>query len=123
MFTSCLIDPKSQVRCHHTYDATNLDQRREFIKHLYEILRTLSCKNFYVANGILRQIPEGHGSLFEIESTRDGLATVLLEQMRTSQLCPGLARLSAEDKTKLEQLAKEETEQELAAKVAGADQR
>jgi len=40
-----------------------------------------------------------------------------------SQRCPGLARLSAEDKTKLEQLAKEETEQELAAKVAGADQR
>ncbi len=116
-FASCLTDGKSQPRCQQAYDATNLDQRHEFLVRLHEALATLSCEDSHIASGILEQISSAEG-----DSTRVGLATVLLARMKANEPCPGLASLSAEDKTKLEELARKEAERQQATKAAGTDQ-
>ncbi len=118
MFASCLTDGESQPRCQQAYDATNLKQRREFVVRLHKTLTTLSCEDPHIASGILGQISNAYGN-----STRAGLATVLLTRMKANEPCPGLAGLSVEDKTKLEKLAKEEAEQEQTAKVGRPDRR
>jgi len=118
-FASCLTDGKSQSKCQQAYDATNLDQRREFMVRLHEVLATLSCKDTDIARGILRQIPKSH----DRDSSRAGLATVLLVRMKANEPCPGLAGLSVENKTKLEMLAKKEAEQEQKANAASAERR
>ena len=80
----------------------------------------MACENADTAHGILWQIPESDD---ESDSTRAGLATAFLGRMKANPPCPGLAGLSAEDKAKLEQLAKDEAEREQAAKTTGAARR
>ncbi len=88
------------------------------MKRLHEVLVTLACEYTYTARGILGQIPRPNS---ESDSTRVGLATVLLARMKASEPCPGLAGLSAEYKAELERLAKEEeAEHQQAAKAASA---
>ncbi len=115
IFISCLNDEKSQPKCQQTYDATNPDQRREFMSRLHGVLAILACEDSYAAHGILSQIPDSDA---ESDSTRAGLATVLLARMKENPPCEGLAGLSAGDKAKLERLAK--TERQQAAKAASA---
>ncbi|MDG4551008.1 MAG: pentapeptide repeat-containing protein [Candidatus Contendobacter sp.] len=119
-FASCLTDGKSQPKCQQVYDVTNPDQRREFMMRLHEALATLACKDIHIASGIHTQTSKAP---FYMDSTRAGLASVLLARMKAKETCPGLAGLSAEDKAKLEQLAKDEAERERAAKATGAGQR
>lgn len=115
-FDSCLNDEKSQPKCQQAYDATNPDQRREFMSRLHGALAILACEDSYAAHGILSQIPD---SDVESDSTRAGLATVLLARMKADPPCTGLTNLSAQDKAELERLAKEEkAERQRAAKAA-----
>ena len=117
-FASCLTDEKSKLKCEHPYDVRDLDQRREFATQLHESLAALACEDDDTAQGILRQIPSFSN---DNDSTRKGLATVLLARMKTSELCLGLAGLPAEYKAELERLAKEEeAERQQAAKAASA---
>ena len=85
---------------------------------LHEALATLACEDAYTTQGILRQILLSSN---DSHLTRKGLATILLAQMKTSELCLGLAGLPAEYKAELERLAKkEEAERPQAAKAASA---
>ncbi len=108
-FASCLIDQKTQPKCHQAYGATNLDQQHEFTQQLHAVLATLACENEYAAHGILIQIPDS--SLRKKDSTRAGLATVLLARLKSNPACPGLSNLSPKFKAELERLAKWEAEQ------------
>ncbi|WP_246327309.1 pentapeptide repeat-containing protein [Candidatus Competibacter phosphatis] len=121
-FDSCIADRESQPKCQQVYDVNNLDQRREVKKRLHEVLAALACEDAYTAQGILGQIPSSYSN--DNDSTRQGLATVLLARMKASEPCPGLAGLSAEYKAELERLAKkEEAKRQQAAKAASAGQR
>ena len=122
MFDSCLTDQKSQLKCKQTYDAIDPDRRREFMVRLHEALVTLACENTDIARGVLRQIRYMLRSSDNSDSTRTGLATVLLARMKANEPCPGLAGLSAEDKAELEKLAKEEAERQQATKATSAGQ-
>lgn len=116
-FASCIADRESQPKCRQTYDATNSAQQREFKQRLQKALAAMACDDADIARGIFRQIPD---SDVESNSTRAGLATVLLARMKKNPPCTSLAGLSAEDKKKLEELAKREAERQRAAKAASA---
>ncbi|MEZ5575947.1 MAG: hypothetical protein R3F44_10020 [Candidatus Competibacteraceae bacterium] len=106
-FDSCLTDQKSQLKCKQTYDAIDPDRRQEFMTRLHESLVTLTCEDTDIARGILRQIRYVRlRSSDGPDSTRIGLAAVLLARMKDNEPCPGLAGLSAEDKAELERIAK-----------------
>ncbi len=104
-FASCIADQESQPKCQQTYDETKPDQRREFKKRLHEVLVAIACKDADTARSIFKQIPNPN---CEPDSTHVGLATVFLERMKANPSCAGLTDLSAEDKAKLEKLAKKE---------------
>ncbi len=116
MFDSCFTDQKSQPKCKQTYDAIDPDRRQEFMTRLHESLVTLTCEDTDIARGILRRNVRLRSSDGP-DSTRTGLAAVLLARMKASEPCPGLAGLSAEDKAELEKLAKEEAERQQAAEA------
>ncbi|MDG4561326.1 MAG: pentapeptide repeat-containing protein [Candidatus Competibacter sp.] len=123
MFDSCLTDQNSQLKCKQTYDAIDPDRRQEFMTRLHESLVTLACEDTDIARGFLRQIRHvGLRSSDDLDSTRIGLATVLLARMKANEPCPDLAGLSAEDKAELERLAKKEAERQQAAKATSAGQ-
>jgi len=125
IFNSCLIDGRSQPKCQKTYEVTHNEQRSEFMLQLYKTLVTLSCEDTYISKGFLKQVSSSltSTSVAGENSTRNGLASVLLARMKASEPCSGLAGLPAEDKAELERLAKGEAKRQQSANTAIAGQR
>jgi uncharacterized protein YjbI with pentapeptide repeats len=105
---SCLSTDILPLPCDKRYDPRNPKDYNEFKQQLYLILDNLAAESPDIALGIIHQIPNPQ-RMYIVDSSRFGLATVLIKRLNDSN-APGLQALSDEDKKRLTVLAKAEQE-------------
>jgi uncharacterized protein YjbI with pentapeptide repeats len=102
---SCLATGDLQLPCVDRYDSRNPKELAEFKGKLHPLLADLAAESPDIARGIISQIH----TYYNNESSRAGLATILVKQLEAGN-APGLQALSDDEKADLRELAKMEQE-------------